>query len=426
MPTLSQQILSRAAGRSPSEPALPGELITLTPARIMLHDSIAPSVIRILHEDLGVERLPNPARVAVVIDHVAPAANLATAVNQAALRSWVRAQGVENFFESGNGICHQLLVQEGLALPGQVVVGTDSHSTTYGAVGAFGTGMGSTDVAVCLAAGRTWMRVPPAIRIDVRGAFARPEESNAVGASEIGPKDLALEIIRRLGAAGATYAALEIFGLDDLSIAGRMTIASMAVEAGAKAGLIWPGGLVETPDWLQLPAKSDYAQQLEIDLDRLAHRVARPGRVDDLVDVGEVGELDIDVVYVGTCTNGRAEDLRTVARVLDGRRVKKGLRLLIVPASAAVMQEVVGDGTASTLLAAGAVFGPPGCGACIGRHMGVLAPGETAVFTGNRNFTGRMGSPDAAIYLASPAVAAETAATGRMAAPRAALTPCLA
>ncbi len=413
MSTLSQQILSRASGRS----AQPGDLITLTPDRVMLHDSIAPSVIRILKEQLGVTQLSNPDRVVVVIDHVAPAANLATAENQAALRKWVREQGIKNFFESGNGICHQLLIQEGLALPGEVVVGTDSHSTTYGAVGAFGTGMGSTDVAVCLAAGRTWMRVPEAIRVQVRGSFTEAGASNEHGVFELGPKDLALEIIRRLGAAGATYASIEIFGLDQLSIAGRMTIASMAVEAGAKAGLIWPGGLLDSPSWMQMPDRADYISEIEIDLAELQHRVARPGRVDDLVHVSEVQGLPIDVVYVGTCTNGRVEDLQTVARVLAGRKVATGTRLLVVPASAQVMQEVVEDGTAAALLSAGATFGPPGCGACIGRHMGVLAPGEVAVFTGNRNFTGRMGSPQAQIYLASPAVAAETAATGRLNAP---------
>ena len=418
MPTLSQQILSRAAGLAPSNPAPTGSLVTLVPDRVMLHDSLAPSVIRLLKEKLNVERLPDPDRVAVVIDHVAPAANLATAENQAGLRRWVREQGIENFFESGTGICHQVLIEKGLVEAGQVVLGTDSHSTTYGAVGAFGAGMGSTDIAVCLAAGRTWMRVPCAIRIEVRGSFESTD-----GIVELGPKDLALEIIRRIGAAGATYQALELFGLDELSEAGRMTISSMAVEAGAKAGIVWPGGLPNQPSWLQLPECSDYERELVIDLAELRHRVARPGRVDDLVEVAELGEINVDVVYVGTCTNGRTNDLQTVARVLDGRRVADGVRLIVVPASAEVMSEVVADGTASALLASGAVFGPPGCGACIGRHMGVLAPGEIAVFTGNRNFVGRMGSPDARIYLASPAVAAETAATGHIASPRA-LTPC--
>lgn len=251
--------------------------------------------------------------------------------------------------------------------------------------------------------------MPDAIRIDVSGAFA----------PGFGPKDLALEIVGRLGAGGATYAVLEIFGLDELSLAGRMTVASMAVECGAKAGLVWQGGLERhgfaPAPWLELPsANAKYAQRIAIDLAQLTHRVARPGRVDDLVDLDALASMHVDVVYVGTCTNGRLEDLHTVASVLRGRRVAHGTRLMIVPASAQVLADAVADGTFATLLAAGAVFGPPGCGACIGRHLGVLAPGETCVFTGNRNFSGRMGSPDARIHLASPHVAAHAALTGRL------------
>lgn len=408
MATLSEQILSRAAGRKVHA----GDVITLSPQRIMLHDSIAPSVIALLHDALGVQQLQNPERVAVVIDHVAPASNLATATNQRNLRRWVAAQGIEHFFESGRGICHQLLVEERLVLPGQVVIGTDSHSTTYGAVCAFGTGMGSTDVAVCLASGRTWMRVPDAIRVEVCGSFA----------PGTGPKDLALELVGRLGAGGATGAALELFGLHALPLAGRMTVASMAVEAGATAGLVWPAGLehegLAPPAWLMVPdPDTRYASRLNIDLGALRPRVARPGRVDDLVSIDSLGHVPVDVVYVGTCTNGRLDDLRTVAAVLRGRKVAAGVRLLVVPASAQVLADAVDDGTLAALLAAGATVGPPGCGACLGRHMGVLAPGETAVFTGNRNFTGRMGSPDADIYLASPEVAAASALAGHIAAP---------
>lgn len=408
MSTLSEQILGHAVGRE----VRAGELVVVRPDRTLLHDSIGPSVISILRDDLEVERLPDPDRVAVTIDHVAPAANLATATNQRALRTWVREQGITRFFESGRGICHQVLVEERLARPGQVVVGTDSHSTTYGAVGAFGTGMGSTDVAVGLATGQVWMRCPPAVRIDVRGAFP----------DGVGPKDLALEVVRRLGAGGATYAALEYFGLEEFSLAARMTVASMAVEVGAKVGLIWPAGLerdgLEVPAWLERPARDDaYERVLEIDLADLEHRVARPGRVDDLVPVGTLERTPVDVVYVGTCTNGRLEDLHTLAATLDGRRVHDDVRLMVVPASSQVFEAAVADGTAGALLAAGATFGPPGCGACIGRHLGVLAPGETCVFTGNRNFSGRMGSPEADVYLASPQVAAASAVLGRIAAP---------
>lgn len=410
--TLSEQILARSVGRD----VRAGQIVTPQPDRVMVHDSIAPSVIGILRDDLGVRGPRHPDRVAAVIDHVAPAANVATAVNQRVLRRWVRDAGIERFFESGRGICHQVLIEEGLATPGDVVVGTDSHSTTYGAVCAFGTGLGSTDVAVCLASGRTWLRVTEAVRIDVVGRFGRG----------FGPKDLALEIVGRLGAGGANYAALEVFGLDWMSIAGRMTVASMAVEAGAKVGTIWQGGLAEQglaeADWLVEPEDDAvYARRITIDLAALEHRVALPGRVDDLVPVGEVTDVAVDVVYVGTCTNGRNEDLRTVAELMDGRRVADGTRLVVVPASSQVLERAVEDGTVGMLLRSGATIGPPGCGACIGRHLGVLAPDEVCVFTGNRNFAGRMGSAEARIYLASPQVAAASALTGRIARPDEAL-----
>lgn len=410
MPTLAERILSHAAGRAVAA----GDVVTLAPDRVLVHDSIAPSVIRLLREELGTTRLAHPERVAVVIDHVAPAANVATATNQKALREWVREQGIRRFFEVGRGICHQVLVEEGLAAPGEVVLGTDSHSTAYGAVAAFGSGLGSTDVAVLLASGRTWLRVPETIRIAVRGRFP----------AGLGPKDLALEVVRRLGADGATYAALEYAGLEHLGIAGRLTLATMAVEAGAKAGLVAPAGLaregLSVPGWLADPgdaAHASYARTLEVDLAELVPSVARPGRVDDVVPLAALAPTPVDVVYVGTCTNGRLEDLRAVARVLGGRRVASGVRLIVVPASSRVLAEAVADGTVSALLAAGAVLGPPGCGACIGRHMGALAPGETCVFTGNRNFAGRMGSPEARIFLASPEVAAASAALGRLAGP---------
>ncbi len=407
--TLSEQILGHSVGRE----LRAGEIVTPWPDRVMVHDSIAPSVIGILRDEFGAQAPRAPERVAVVIDHVAPAANVATAVAQRMLRSWVRDAGIERFFESGRGICHQVLIEEGLVAPGNVVVGTDSHSTTYGAVCSFGTGLGSTDVAVCLASGQTWLRVPEAIRIDVTGRFA----------PGFGPKDLALEIVGRLGAGGANNIALEIFGLDWLSVAGRMTVASMAVEVGAKVGMIWQGGLTEQgvpeADWLVRPEENaSYARRIEVDLEALEHRVALPGRVDDLVPVSEMTDVAVDVVYVGTCTNGRNEDLRTVAELLDGSRVAPGTRLMVVPASSQVLERAVEDGTISMLLKSGATIGPPGCGACIGRHLGVLAPDEVCVFTGNRNFSGRMGSADARIYLASPQVAAASALTGRIAQPR--------
>ncbi|HMA37503.1 MAG TPA: 3-isopropylmalate dehydratase large subunit [Chloroflexia bacterium] len=406
--TLSEQILAQAAG----QPVRAGEVHTVAVDLVMVHDSIAPSVIRVLHDELGCPRVRDPQRVAVVIDHVAPAANLATATAQRDLRRWVREQGIAHWFDAGRGIAHQVLIEEGLAEPGRLIVGSDSHSTAYGAVAAFGTGMGSTDIALALATGQTWLRVPETILVRGQGRYGRG----------VGTKDLALRLARTLGADGATYRAVEYHGLDWLSTGERTTLTTMALEVGAKAGIVAPAGLpvrYPVPAWLQVQEGARYAQVIDIDLATLAPQIAVPHTVDNVVDLGDLGRVPVDVVYLGTCTNGRHEDLVAAARILRGRQIAPGVRMMVVPASSAALQAATGDGTLLTLLAAGATIGTPGCGACIGRHMGVLAPGEVCLFTGNRNFRGRMGAPDAQIYLASPEVAAATALAGYIADPRA-------
>jgi methanogen homoaconitase large subunit len=387
-------------------------LVIVEPDVVMVHDSIAPSVIRILREQLGGARVRHPERVAAVIDHVSPASTVATAGAQRDLRAWVKDQGITNFFDMGRGIAHQVLIEQRLAIPGRVIIGTDSHSTAYGAVAAFGTGMGATDVAVALATGRTWLRVPETIRVEVSGRF-RPG---------VGPKDLALAIVRTLGADGATYKALEYHGCEKFSVGARTTLSTMALEAGAKAGIVAPAGLPAawpTPSWLtsQVPAGGSGVSRIAMDLGRLTPQVAAPDTVDNVVDLPELGRVPVDVVYLGTCTNGRHEDMAAAARILKGRRLAAGVRMMVVPASSEALKLAVSDGTLAALLDAGATVGPPGCGACIGRHMGVLADGETCLFTGNRNFRGRMGSPNAKIYLGSPEVAAATAVLGWIADP---------
>jgi methanogen homoaconitase large subunit len=389
--TLSEQILSRAAGR----PVRAGEVVTVDVDLVMMHDSLSPSIIRVLHEELGAERVWDPARVAVVIDHVAPAASVQTAEKQAEVRRWARAQGITNLFDVGRGISHPVLVEEGLARPGMLIVGSDSHSTAYGCVGAFGTGMGTTDIALAAATGRTWLRVPETVQVRATGAF-RPGVS---------AKDLGLRAARALRADGATYAAVEWHGVERLSVMERMTLATLSIEVGAKAGIV-------PPTAADVQEGAEYSQVIEIDLGRLEPQVAAPHTVDNVADLSDLGRVAVDVVYLGTCTNGHYEDMAAAARLLRGRRLASGLRMLVVPASAQALQRAVEDGTLATLLAAGATIGTPGCGACIGRHMGVLAPGEVCLFTGNRNFRGRMGSPEATIYLASPEVAAATAITG--------------
>lgn len=400
--TLAEQILSHAAGH----PVQAGEVITVQVDLLMMHDSLSPSIIKVLHQELGAERVWNPERVAVVIDHVAPASNIQTADAQARLRRWVGEQAIPNLFDVGRGISHQVLVEEGLARPGMVVVGSDSHSTAYGCVGAFGTGMGTTDVALVLATGRTWMRVPETVQVQASGRF-RPGVS---------AKDLALRAARIIRAEGATYAAVEWHGVDFLSIGDRMTLATLSIEVGAKAGLIPPTGApaagLAVPAWLAVQPAAQMLQRVDIDLGQLEPQVSVPHFVDNVVDLTDLGRVAVDVVYLGTCTNGRYEDMAAAASILRGRRLAPGMRMLIVPASSESLRQASEDGTLSTLLAAGATLGTPGCGACIGRHMGVLAPGEVCVFTGNRNFRGRMGSPEANIYLTSPEVAAATALTG--------------
>ncbi len=406
--TLAEQILSHAAGRL----VQPGELIIVEPDVVMTHDSLAPSVIRIMREELGAERVHDPERVALVIDHVAPASNLATANAQNLVRHFAAEQGIRHLFDVGRGICHQVLVEEGLARPGRIVIGSDSHSTSYGAVGAFGTGMGSTDVALILVTGRTWLRVPETIRIHATGCFQPGVDA----------KDLALKIGQELTISGATYCAVEYHGLDWLDLPGRQTLCSMAVELGAKVGIVPPSGEAaahfEVPEWLCIHPEAQVARELTIALEQLQPQVAVPHAVDQVVDVGEVAGTPVDVVFLGTCTNGRYEDMRAAAELLRGRGVAPEVRMLVTPASSRELQRAIADGTLATLIEAGATLITPGCGPCIGRHQGTLGDGEVCLSTGNRNFRGRMGSPDARIYLASPQVAAATAVTGVITNPR--------
>lgn len=405
--TLAEQILSHAAGREVSA----GELVVVEPDVVMAHDSLTPSIVEIMRTELGVEHVFDPSRVALVIDHVAPAATTGTANAQNLVRRFAAEEGIR-LFDVGRGICHQVLVEEGLARPGRLVVGSDSHSTSYGAVAAFGTGMGSTDVALALATGRTWLRVPETIRVHVTGRF-RPG---------VDAKDLALKIGRELTISGANYCAVEYHGLEWLDLPGRQTLASMAVEVGAKAGIVPPSGEVaerfDVPEWLSVDAEAPASRDVVVDLDDLDPQVALPHAVDRVVDLRHVAGTPVDVVFLGTCTNGRYEDLRAAASLLRGRRVATGVRLLVTPASSRELQRAMADGTAASLVEAGAILGPPGCGPCMGRHMGTLGDGDVCLSTGNRNFRGRMGSPEARIYLASPRVAAATALTGRITHPQ--------
>jgi len=406
--TLSEQILSHAAGRT----LCAGELAVIEVGRAMTVDSIAPEVIDVLQNKLGVSQLPYPGRCAIFVDHVAPAANVATAEGQTKARAFAREQGIESFYDAGCGICHQLMVEERLVQPGMVAVGADSHSTTYGAVAAFGTGMGATDIALAFATGRTWMRVPETVRVDLVGELGE----------QVDAKDVALHLLSRVRADGFTYRAVEFHGAGPFSLASRMTLCSMTTETGAKAGIVPPDEITRSyapvPDWLGVREGVTYIDRIVVDLAAVDPLVACPPRVDDVARALELGDVHVDQVFLGTCTNGRLQDMQAAAEVLRGRRIADGVRMIVIPASRRVVQEAVADGTLSTLLEAGATIGPPGCGPCIGRHLGVLGAGEVCFSTSNRNFVGRMGSPQARIYLGSPQTAAATALRGVIADPR--------
>ncbi|RIH88703.1 3-isopropylmalate dehydratase large subunit [Calidithermus roseus] len=407
--TLAEKILSQRAGRE----VRAGELVVVEVDQVMVVDSIAGSFFKRLEQLGATPRYPE--KVAIVIDHVAPAANVEVAKAQKEIREWGNRHGCR-VFDVGRGICHQVLIEEGLALPGGIVLGSDSHSTTYGAVACFGSGMGATDIALAAASGRTWLRVPESVKVTFRGRL-----NPAVSA-----KDAALEMVRLLTADGATYMSVEIHledGAESLTRSQRLTLANLSVEAGAKCGLVVPSGeileLYDVPGWLYPDPDAAYVREVEIDLSALTPRVSVPFYVDNVQTVDSVMGKKVDQVFVGTCTNGRLDDLREVAEVLRGRRVAPGVRMLVIPASSQVLEEATADGTLLTILQAGATLGTPGCGPCMGRHQGVLAPGEVCVSTSNRNFKGRMGAADAEIYLASPRVAAASAVAGFITTPEA-------
>lgn len=413
--TLSEKILAAHAGLGETHA---GQFVEVAVDVVLSNDITAPLAIQEMAR-LGVERVFDPEKVVIVPDHFAPNRDIRAAEQCQAVREFARAQALPHYFEVGRmGIEHVLLPEQGLVLPGDLVVGADSHTCTYGALGAFATGMGSTDVAVAMATGRTWLRVPETIRCVYIGEL-RPW---------VGGKDLILHTIGLLGVDGARYKALEFAGpaIDALSMDGRLTMANMAIEAGAKAGLVavddttlaYVRGRARRPYQVHAPDPgATYASVLEIDASRLEPQVAFPHLPDNVRPVGQAGDVPIDQVVIGSCTNGRLEDLRLAAGILRGRRVHPGVRCIVIPGSQQVYLDALNEGLLAAFVEAGAAVSTPTCGPCLGGHMGVLAAGERAVSTTNRNFRGRMGHPDSEVYLAGPAVAAASAIAGRIAAP---------
>jgi 3-isopropylmalate/(R)-2-methylmalate dehydratase large subunit len=414
--TFAQKVLAAAAGER--EVAV-GQIVTARPAHLLTHDNTS-AIVGKIDEDLGEYGLVSPDLPIIVLDHVIPAADEKTATGHAKVRKFVEKYKVKNFFDVGEGICHQVVVEKGLARPGTIIVGSDSHTCSYGAVGVFSTGVDRTESAALLLTGKTWLRVPPTLRVTLRGRF-RPC---------VGAKDLVLRIIGDIGADGADYAAVEFHGdVANLSVSERFTIANMGVEMGAKIA-VFPVD-EQTIEYLEqagVPRDSyepvwadgdaEYVRELKYDLAALEPVVAKPHTVDNVCPVSEVAGTKIDQCLLGTCTNGRLNDFHEAANILKGRHISPGVRLLALPASRAVFEACARDGTLVTLSEAGATVLPPGCGPCLGAHQGVLAPGEVCLSTANRNFKGRMGCKNAEIYLASPATVAASALHGRITDPR--------
>jgi methanogen homoaconitase large subunit len=409
--TISQKIFSRASGST--RMVEPGEIVEAGVDYALSHDGTSVLAIRAFQE-MGAEKVWDPERIVIPFDHIVPASNETAAELQRDVRAWIREQKITNFYDCGSGVCHQVFPEQGFALPGLLLVGADSHSCTYGALGAFGTGVGATDMAEIYSRGRLWFKVPQTLGVRISGTI-KPNVS---------AKDIALMVIGENGADGATYKAVEYTGpaVEDLSISGRMTLCNLGVEMGAKAAMVppdrktdaWLAGRARRPYQPVLSDPGSYNCEYEYDISDLEPQVAEPFRVDNVRPVSELAGLEIDQVFIGTCTNGRLEDLAVAARILKGGRVLA--RTLVIPASRQILQEALQSGIIQTLVEAGAMIGPPGCGPCLGAHMGVLAEGEVCVSTSNRNFPGRMGK-GGLVYLTSPATAATSALQGCLAVP---------
>ena len=411
--TLTEKILGLKAGKD----VRAGEVITVSPDYVLSHDNSA-AIIQEFRK-LGVKNVRAPGKIVIVLDHIVPAADEKYAQNHKSIREFVAEQGIRNFFDINSGICHQVLPEQGFALPGKVIVGSDSHTASYGALGAFATGIGRTETACTWATDEIWLRVPETMRIDLSGRFA----------AGVSAKDLSLKIIGDHGAEMANYKAVEFSGpaAGDLGVGARLTLANMSAEMGAKNGYFAPDA--QALDWLKGRARESfhvvtsdpdarYESVLSYDLSALEPQLACPHTVDNVKPVGAVEGQPVDQVLIGTCTNGRLEDLEEAARILRGRRVHPRVRVLVIPASWEVYREALRSGALAVLVDAGCVILNSGCGPCLGAHEGLMAAGEVCVSTSNRNFQGRMGHRDSEIYLASPATAAASAVEGKIADPR--------
>jgi 3-isopropylmalate/(R)-2-methylmalate dehydratase large subunit len=412
--TLAEKILATHADK---KSVSPGEFLNVRVDLILANDITAPIAIREFKR-LGVKKVFDPKKVVMVPDHFVPNKDVASAEQAKLMREFAREQEIIYFEVGEAGIEHVLLPEQGLVLPGEVVIGADSHTCTYGALGAFATGMGSTDIAAAMASGDVWMKVPPTIRLVYHGS---PGEW-------LSGKDLILYTIGNIGVDGALYSAMEFTGeaIDYLSMDSRFTMANMAIEAGAKAGIfgvdnktqLYVKSRAKRPYLVYEPdSDAEYARVIEYDVSNMEPQVALPHSPANTKPVSQVENIEINQAVIGSCTNGRLEDLQVAARVLKGNKVKSGVRCIVIPGSQQVYLDALAEGLIEMFITAGAIVSPPTCGPCLGGHMGVLGDGERCISTTNRNFVGRMGSPKSEVYLANPAVAAASAIMGKITGP---------
>jgi 3-isopropylmalate/(R)-2-methylmalate dehydratase large subunit len=413
--TLAEKILAAHANKKKVKP---GDFINVRVDLVMANDITAPIAIKEFQR-IGVKRVFDRHKVVMVPDHFVPNKDVASAEQAKMMREFAIKQKIVYFEVGQMGIEHVLLPEQGLVLPGDVVIGADSHTCTYGALGAFATGMGSTDIAAAMATGDIWMKVPPTMKLIYHGTLGE----------WVSGKDLILYTIGQIGVDGALYSAMEFTGeaIDELSMDSRFTMANMAIEAGAKAGLF----RVDNKTQLYVKPKAqrsylvyepdddaEYSETIEYDISAIEPQVSLPHSPANAKPVSQAGNIEIDQVVIGSCTNGRLEDLRTAAQIIKGNSVHAGVRCIVIPGSQQIYLDALAEGLIETFIRAGAVVSTPTCGPCLGGHMGVLADGERCVSTTNRNFVGRMGSPKSEVYLANPAVAAASAVKGKIASPQ--------
>ncbi len=409
MSTISEKILAKAANQ---ETVSAGDFVKANVNVALNHDVTSVLAFEAMYK-MGSKKVWDPDKVVMVLDHVAPPSSVNSARVHNVIRKFVQEQKMKNFFDVNSGVCHQVLPEHGLVKPGMLVIGADSHTCTHGAFGAFATGVGSTDMGAVLARGKTWLKVPETIKVNVNGELGK----------HVYPKDVILRITKEIGVSGATYMALEYHGkvVEEMSIAGRMTLCNMSIEMGGKTGICEADN--RTVEWLakrttgpyelvKADEAVEYKQTLELDMANIEPQVSCPHNVDNVKNVSELDAIRINQAFIGSCTNGRLEDLKQAHAILKGEEIHSGVRLLVAPASRAVYQQALKERIIEDLIDSGATISNPSCAACFGGHIGLLGPNERGISTSNRNFKGRQGSPEAEVYLSSAAVAAASALTG--------------